>query len=96
MDEIEERMENMEMSMEAANEILIEKLNEFEDRVSVLENKQDSDLKQFLKELEELSDSMPVQTSSPILGFGKGGSPDSCRIEGSTDIRFVIFTYVSN
>jgi ElaB/YqjD/DUF883 family membrane-anchored ribosome-binding protein len=72
MDEIEERVENMEMSMEAANEILIEKLNEFEDRISVLENKQDSDLKQFRKELEELSDSMYVQTSSHVAAWPSG------------------------
>ena len=73
-DELEARLEQIEMSVDVANDLLIEKLAEFDRRINALEKEQHSEISAIRSELKELSSSslhgdFAVLTSTPL---GKG------------------------
>lgn len=72
---MEARLEQLEMAMDVANEVLVEKLVEFENRISSLERDHDSDISSIRNELKDLSRSGiadPDMLTSTPKAIGRG------------------------
>ncbi|KAH3885645.1 hypothetical protein DPMN_009640 [Dreissena polymorpha] len=85
MEELEDKVENLEIAVNASNEIIVEKCGEMESRLNELENKHKTEIAnmraEFKNEIEEMSvainslsfQASPIYSSSQIQGSGRGG-----------------------
>ncbi|KAH3808509.1 hypothetical protein DPMN_136865 [Dreissena polymorpha] len=84
MEELEDKVENLEIAVDASNEIIVGKCGEMESRLNELENKHKTEIANMgaeFKEIEEMSvainslsfQASPIYSSSQIQGFGRGG-----------------------
>ena len=85
MEELADKVENLEIAVDASNEIIVEKCGEMESRLNELENNHKTEIAnlraEFQKEIEEMSlainsvsfQASPIYSSSQIKGSGRGG-----------------------